>query len=353
MKNARIRVLMHLIIAAFIFLWNYFLNYFYAQEEIPLLHIIAISSVYILFYLAISIFLEILFKNPNLIRAIVFLSYLIFAWNITWIIQEIIYSILPEIGIVLFNSNVPRNDTLFHYRIWDAFISLHIIALIYYVILRFVMYYLETKNLQKELAIKRERAEDMKYTSHFMKNIFSESFGQILLNNEPKDTRTKMDIIEFLGYILELEELGKKDSWGYSLDKLQCFIRLLRAHYGTESVVFNLINDGREINQLPRGLLLFPLENCLKHAYISPDYPINYKLIKENCTIEIECTSTTNHLKIKEKSGNGFLFLKEKINSSDYLHIMENTSNLKDYTLYLKLTPKYDAKTKIQYSSLG
>lgn len=138
MKNARIRVLMHLIIAAFIFLWNYFLNYFYAQEEIPLLHIIAISSVYILFYLAISIFLEILFKNPNLIRAIVFLSYLIFAWNITWIIQEIIYSILPEIGIVLFNSNVPRNDTLFHYRIWDAFISLHIIALIYYVILRFV-----------------------------------------------------------------------------------------------------------------------------------------------------------------------------------------------------------------------
>ena len=76
-------------------------------------------------------------------------------------------------------------------------------------------------------------------------------------------------------------------------------------------------------------------------------------MIKENCTIEIECTNTTNHLKIKEKSGNGFLFLKEKINSSDYLHIMENTSNLKDYTLYLKLTPKYDAKTKIQYSSLG
>lgn len=353
MKNARIRILLHLIIAAFILLWNYFLNYFYAQEYIPIIHIVAISAVYIFFYLNISIFFESLYDHSNPIRIIFGICYILLLWNLTWIIDKIIYFVLPYFEIILFDDNIPRNDSLFHYKIWDAFVSLNILAVIYFVLLRFALFYLKTKKIKKELAINRERVEDMKYTSHFMKNIFSESFGEMLLNNEPKDTRTKMDIVEFLGYILELEDLGKKDTWAYSLDKLHCFIRLLRKHYGSEAIDFKYVNDGSDILVLPRGILLFPLENCLKHAYISPDYPVIYNLTVENHVIDLECTSNTNHFKSRKKSGKGFLFLDEKIRFSDYTHVIEKKSNSKKYTLTMKLIPKSNGKAKIQYSTFG
>ncbi len=353
MKNARISVLLHLIIATFIFFWNYVLNYFYAQEDIPFIHIVAISGVYIIFYLIISFFWEVIYYQSNSIRIIFSLVYLVIGWNLTWIIDNIIYLILPYYDIILFDSSIPRNDSLFHYRVWDAFISLNILAIINLVIERYLAYYLKTRNLQKELAINRERVEDMKYTSHFMKNIFAESFGEMLLNNEPKDTRTKMDIIEFLGYILELEELGNRDTWDYSLDKLHCFIRLLRKHYGTESISFSLINDGSDVLLLPRGLLLFPLENCLKHAHISPDFPVIYKVIIDNSDIEIVCSSRIRQFKCREKSGKGFLLLNEKIKFSDYLHVIVGKTSSKSFTLNMKLTPNYNGKAKIQYSTLG
>lgn len=339
MKNARIKILLHLIIAVFIFLWNYFLNYFYAQEDIPLNHIVAISAVYIFFYLTISFFLEVIYNQVNSIRVIFCLCYLVIGWNITWLIDNIIYKILPYSDIVLYDDTIPRNDSLFHYRIWDAFVSLNVLAVIYIVIQHYILYYLKNKKLQKELAVNRERVEDMKYTSHFMKNIFAESFGEMLLNDEPKDSRTKMDIVEFLGYILELEDLGKRDTWSYSLDKLHCFIRLLRKHYGEGAINFKIINDDSNVSLLPRGLLLFPLENCLKHAYISPDFPVIYELILDKNVIEITCTSSTHQFKSKEKSGKGFLFLNEKIKYSDYLPVIVKKSNTKSFTLNMKLIP--------------
>jgi hypothetical protein len=270
------------------------------------------------FYLLLASTFGFIWFKRGLIKVLLIGLYVVLAWNIVPIIDAVIYRLLPALGTVLYDESKPQNLQEYHFRIWRAFIIVNVLSILYVVLLT---WYRKTRvniEMDRELQQYRVRVVDAAYTAHFLKNIFLSTFGRMLLDDAPKDRNTKMDIIEFLGYLLTVEQLGAMDNWLLSRDKLECFVRLLRYHYGKEAIVFSYNEDGTVPEDLPRGVLLFPLENCLKHALISPDTPVKLHVDVINGRVELCCASRMDRLKIKEPSGQGYLYLEKMMHNSRY-----------------------------------
>src|SRR5690606_33476846 len=124
----------------------------------------------------------------------------------------IIYTLLPALGVQLYDDSVVRNYNDFHYRIWRGFGFINIFAMGYIFIWTSFLRQKRKRNFYKSLRIHRERVIDEQYTSHFLKSVLVGSFGSMLLSDETKDIHIKSDIIQILGYILEIENLGKTDT---------------------------------------------------------------------------------------------------------------------------------------------
>src|SRR5690606_9664154 len=100
----------------------------------------------------------------------------------------------------------------------------------------------------------------------------------------------------------------------------------------------------------PRGILIFPLENCLKHAKISPKYPVEYTLSIVDGVLRLKCVSYSHHLKIKMYSGTGNVLLKEKLDNCSYTYDVYHYQDDITYEFNLKLIPNYVKKAKIQFA---
>lgn len=350
MNIVLVRLFVHCLIVAIIFIYHYFLNYFFSSQYVSFTHVGWLNIVYFVFYIAICTIFEFVLSGSKLKIILAFIVYALIALVLVDLIEVIIYKIMPSFGIQLYVESVERDFSYFHNRIWRGFLFLNFCAFFYIIFFRMLIIQKGRNDLERSLRINRERAVDVRYTSHFLKSVLVDSFGEMLLSDKTTDPGTKSDIVQFLGYILEIENLGKKDTLNVSVSVLNCFVRLLKRHYGEKSIEVEYINDGSVYNDLPRGILIFPLENCIKHAKLSPDYPIKYSLIIAEGILHIKCKSYIHHFKQKTISGIGNTLLKEKLINSDFIEVVNHHSDDTFYHFDLKLIPSYVKKTKIQFA---
>jgi hypothetical protein len=350
MKIVPIKLFVHCLIVTIVFIYHYILNCFFSSQSIPLAHVGWLNIIYLVFYIAICTIFEFVLSDSKLKKTIAFILYGLIVLVLVDLVEVIIYKMMPALGIQLYVESVERDFMYFHNRIWRGFLFLNFCAFFYIIFLQKLVERIRRRELDTSLRIYRERVVDALYTSHFLKSVLVDSFGELLLSDKTTDQPTNSDIVQFLGYILEIENLGKMDTLNKSVSVLNCFVRLLKRHYGEKSIEMEYANDGSVYNDLPRGILIFPLENCIKHAKLSPDFPVKYTLIIADGILHIKCKSYIHHFKQKTISGIGNILLKEKLINSNYTEEVNHCSDDTFYQFDLKLIPSYVKKTKIQFA---
>jgi hypothetical protein len=245
-----------------------------------------------------------------------------------------------------FDASRPKNMAKFYFRIMNGFLTANLLGLLVAVICRYFQVKQQKKNLNLDLSIYRDREAGLKYTSHFLTSIFLTKFGEMLLDDAPKDTAAKRDIVQFLAYLLEVERPGERKTWTEEIDQLHCFIRLLSRHYGEKAILYSeTLHDGI-YPAIPAGILFFPLENCLKHAHISTDHPIRFRLDGTHQEIVLTCQNYWSPKDERLDPQTGFEMLRYKLGQMDAETAIDikRTGNIFFVRLRLKLQPNEKAK---------
>ena len=159
----------------------------------------------------------------------------------------------------------------------------------------------------------------------------------MLIDEEPKDKSTKMDIIQFLGYLFEIEKNGGLKSFVEEVDELNCFVRLLKVYYGERAIHYKQALEDINYPHIPSGILFFPLENCLKHASISTDNPITFEIYSHKSGVQIACKNFWSPKDHRVKSERGFSLLHAKLAQVDYHTSVESKLNGNNFCVIMKL----------------
>ncbi|WP_210353424.1 LytS family sensor histidine kinase [Sphingobacterium tabacisoli] len=335
-----------LFILIFLILWS--LNQRYTDIHIPVIHIGAVSALYILYFCALSLVFWYFSKGSWLGKVVWTLIYLTVGATLLSVVHGMVYGLLPKLSIVLFDESVPPNEAAFHHEVWRGYLFANALAIGFV----FFLYYWENRWLSRRLINKlnayHQRMLGVKHNSHFLGTIFVTGFGRMLVETDSNNKQVKRDIIQFLGYLMRIEEPHVQHSWEEELDLLECFVRLWKEYYGPDSLQVDCDIATGEYCLVPWGILLFPLENCLKHALISAVYPVDYQLKMDTEEVILICTNWWSPKEQKE-GGVGFELLESRLLGTGYKlrYHTEQTEGRYKLTLHLN----WDNNEKIKLSS--
>lgn len=314
------------------------MNYFRKDVTIPFEQIIITVALYLFYCVTISS-LIVGAWNQTWTRLLVnVMIYLFLTFTFIPFIDFLIHDFLPRFEIVFFDDTLPEDHAAFRARLISGYVTVNAFAGIVCLGYAAISLLRERRQLNNDLKSYRDRAVGMKYTSHFLSTIFIGKFGEMLINKVPKDKRAKRDIIQFLAYLLEVENTARMNPLLEELDHLECFVRLLKMYYGEGCIDYDQQLDSKQCLDIPTGALFFPLENCLKHAHISADYPVRYKLLLNDRGLTVTCQNTWSPKQDLIKSGTGFALLRAKLEQVDYLSCVETSLEEDTFSVNIKLS---------------
>lgn len=338
MKNVYILPSLHFFCFVVLFTIIGGLNYFRDDYQIPLVQI----SIVITLYLGYSVLISYLILHAwsrRWIKIVVnAIIYLFLTFTFIPFIDFLVHKFLPQFGVVFFVVDLPENYVAFRARLISGYMTANLFAI--FACLTYGGIYLlrNKRQLNKDLKQYRDRAVAIKYTSHFLTSVFANKFGEMLINDVPKDKTAKRDIIQFLAYLLEVEQLNKTATIVDEVDHLECFVRLLKMYYGEGTVLYSRESDDNiRYPDIPTGVLFFPLENCLKHANISVEYPVSYKISYMAAGLVVNCHNSWSPKEVLVHSGTGFVLLEAKLAQVDYTSSIDAKQDGGIFSVHLKL----------------
>lgn len=314
----------YLLIFVFMLSFLWLGNFFFARQSIPFIQIVIVSLLHCFYSCALAVVITGVWIGNSRQRTWSVLGFIVLTATVIPIIQLLVYKLLPAMGVVFYDESKPKHMEAFYFRILRGYAWAFVFGMFIVVACKFVG---AKKWISEKLAVYQNRVINDRYTSHFLSNLMLTSFGKNLIEGIPEDTRTKRDVIQFLAYHFEIGEDNSFGSWKNELDYLRCFIRLLQVYYGTAALRYKEDLRSAVYPQIPKGVLFFPLENCLKHALINAEHPLEFALISTEKGI---CLSCSNHWSPKEhmdESGEGLSLLTAKLEMADF-----NTEIITDLT---------------------
>src|SRR5690606_13809294 len=104
--------------------------------------------------------------------------------------------------------------------------------------------------------------------------------GVVLLQSKPDQKKKIRAMIEVLGYFNKMDQANSGlVKLKTELAQLKHFIAMINQHYRDGTVICTGLDDLKKAEEdIPLGLLLLPLENCLKYARLDPKFPIRYDI---------------------------------------------------------------------------
>lgn len=312
-------------------------NLLWSDEPIPFIQILIAASLYTLYSYVIALLYLYIWKEGYKRRIISVALYILISLTVIPCIHSLIYTILPKVNIRFSRHVQSANLPKFYFRIISGYLVANLLAAGVFFRYRGLVLKKERNELNEDLKQFRERALGIQYTSHFLTTIFLTSFGKMLIDGEPSDKRTKRDIIQFLAYLLEIEKNGELKPFDEELEELNCFIRLLQDYYGERAIHYEPIIGKATYPAIPTGILFFPLENCLKHALISADYPIVFTLLGNGVEMSLCCTNHWSPKSDKISAETGFGLLRAKLEQVDYQTILETDQQNGIFSVHIKL----------------
>lgn len=332
-------VLLQVFFCLFILMYLFVLNQ-NAREVIPIIHIGSVLGIFMLYNIAIvHLFLKIL-DSPWTLRFIYLLSYAVLFFTLSPVVSFLVHDLYPRFGIQLFDADVPFDENRFQIRLIRGFTAINIIAAFIVFVVKVIQYVqikrVSEQNWTNKLNNYQFRIEKNEWKSHFLRNIFSVSFGRRLIDDKPKKQTEIFDIIQFLDYQLQVP--SSLIDWDQELDQLHCFIRLIRYQYGEKSVLLDQQLVGTIGQQVPHAVLLFPLENVLKHGDYSEKEPILYQLKYRSFGVQVVCTNKiateSAHL-LDKRLGTGLKMLKTQAEFASFPIDYQTISEAGYFTLMI------------------
>ncbi|WP_312193015.1 hypothetical protein [Sphingobacterium sp.] len=337
MRNLTELAYYHLFIFLFMLAAVWSANMVWSKAAIPFVQIVIIALLYMLYSYAIAVLLLGHWKGNARQKLLIVGLYTFVSLTVIPVIDALIYKLLPAVGIRFSRHAQSANLHRFYFNIISGYLVANLLALTVFLKYRTVLLKKENDALNTDLLQFRERALGMQYTSHFLTTIFLSNFGKMLIDEKPKDKRTKRDIIQFLAYLLEIEQSGRLNSIDDELDQLNCFVRLLQGYYGERAICCHLAVEGTAYPAIPTGILFFPLENCLKHGLISSDYPVEFSLVGDATEINLSCKNYWAPKHDTVRSETGFSLLKAKLNQLKYRNSLEILQEEATFIVRIKL----------------
>lgn len=337
MKSVRALFYNHIFIFAFMFSAVWLANILFNDEVIPLNQIATAALLYCLYSCLIAILIFQYWSENIKLKIFSALIYVFISLTVYSFVRIAVYDILPNFGIRFSRTTQPENLPKFHFRIMSGYLVANLLALLVVWRYRVSILKKERDRINEDLTKFRQRAADLRYTSHFLTTIFLTNFGKMLIDEEPKDKSTKMDIIQFLGYLFEIEKNGGLKSFVEEVDELNCFVRLLKVYYGERAIHYKQALEDINYPHIPSGILFFPLENCLKHASISTDNPITFEVYSHKSGVQIACKNFWSPKDHRVKSETGFSLLHAKLAQVDYHTSVESKLNGNNFCVIMKL----------------
>lgn len=346
MKITILTLYSHLFIFVFMLTALWVAHVLWSREDIPYTQIIIPAGLYFGYSYLISNLILRFWGGARKQRVISVMCYLILFITVIPLTQILIHNVLPLARIIFFDDCLPKNMPRLYFRILNGYFTANLLAIIVALGGRYFTVEQEKKKLDQDLRIYRDRVVGLQYTSHFLTSIFLTKFGEMLLNDTSKDKTSKRDIVQFFAYLLEVERPGKRKTWIEEMGQLHCFIRLLSRHYGEKAILYSeTLYDGI-YPAIPAGILFFPLENCLKHAHISADQPIEFRLDGNHHEIVLTCQNywSPKHERLEPETGFEMLRYKLRQMDTETAIAIKRTKNTFLVRLQLKLQPNEKAK---------
>jgi cytochrome c oxidase subunit IV len=324
----------------------------YKGMQVPTGHLLAITALNLFYLGALFVVFWNLKQGGIKCRLLWGIAYLLLSCTLFGVVDFFVLQVYPRWGIRLAENIMPYGSTGFHREVFWDYVFFNAVALVFVQLFHAYKRQRYVVELQKDLEWVRMRKTFSKHSSHFLASILASSFGRMFTESEHRDKQTKRDVFQVLGYLNRIEEQDGQHSWEDEIDLLECFVRLMKVHFGRDAVRLHCTVVKGDYPALPWGTLLFPLENCLKHALLSPDYPVDYQL--ELCSGK--CTVVcTNYWSPKEHQagGMGFKLMEARLRGSCYELIYNAVKTDDKYKLTLNLNWENDEKISLSGAPFG
>lgn len=279
------------VIGLYSLLWN--VNAKYVVDHIPHRHIVAVVVLYTAYYSMHLLCFDMLWKGGRARRIIGAIGIAILYWTLFPVMYKLIQDWMPAVGLQLFDDTVPYNEANFRKRLISPYVIVVIMAAFTVAAARLIQHHFEKKQLLKKLDGLQQEFIKREIKTHFISNILSTNIGAVLLQSKPDQKRKIIAMIELLAYFNKVDQGGMglvplKEE----LRQLKHFVAMICQQYGEGTVVCAGLEDGGTAEDcIPLGLLLLPLENCLKYARLGPKFPIRYDIKRVDGGWNILCVN--------------------------------------------------------------
>lgn len=327
----------------FVFLVAFFglSNFFFAEKPIPFEQIAIVSLMHCMYSCLSAIIITGLWLGNRWQRLAGLLGLIVLSVTVIPLVHWLIYGLLPPLGIVFFDVTKPEDMDKFHFQILRGYAWSIVFGAAVVIYCKLVSF---KKVLDKKIKTYQHRAVDNKYISHFLSTLMLTSFGRNLIDDVPEDKGTKRDVIQFLAYHFDAADEKSLGTWRDELDYLRCFVRLLRVYYGTAAIAYTEEFSGANFPKIPRGVLFFPLENCLKHALITVDHPLQFSLSGTTERLSLSCRNYWSPKEDQQQSGLGLSLLQAKLAMANFK--TEVTTNLTENLFHIQIQLNFNMHEK-------
>lgn len=279
------------IIALYSLIWN--VNAKYVEDHIPHRHIAAVVLLYAAYYSVHLLCFDMVWKGGWARRIIGVVGITVLYWTLFPVMYKLIQEWMPTVGLQLFDDTVPYNEADFRKRLISPYIIVVSMAAFTVAITRLIQHHFEKRQLLKRLDGLQQQFIHREIKTHFISNILSTNIGAVLLQSKPDQKRKIIAMIELLAYFnkVDQERMGLV-SLKQELRQLKHFIAMIDQQYGERTVICTGLDDLKKAEDvIPLGILLLPLENCLKYARLDPRYPVRYAIKRVDGGVEIRCVN--------------------------------------------------------------
>lgn len=312
-------------------------NQLWNTVAIPPVQIVTAAGLYTLYSYVIFKLIVRYWYGTRLQKLLSIGLYLFLTLTLFFFMRKLIYVLLPLIGIHFSRRAEPVQSSLFYFHMAVRYFVTNLLAGLFFWRHHASLAKRQNDDLNHVLDTFRARVQDMQYTAHFLRSIFVTSFCKKIFIKGHQDEGIKRDVMQFLAYLMQIENMGKPQPFESELDELHCFIRLMRFHYKGNVVRYQESMLSQPYPAIPTGILFFPLENCLKHGHIGPNNPVELQLIADKSVISLSCKNRWSPKHSGISSETGFSLLDAKLAQVDFKSSVEKLLQDDIFTVHIKL----------------
>lgn len=295
-------------------------NYLIYGRWLPVPTVLGIAALFMLYFsLFFMGFLALLWKPSWRIKAGALCCMILAVVVYEDLTYQIIYSIYPAWGIVLYDPNVAFSRAVYSSRITSHLISAVSGALTVALIMSWIWRTQNIKQLEHQIAEMSLRFSSAHIYPHFIQSVVASSLGRSLLSSSRGTGNSLEKLAGVMRYALHVQTSNQmlvalEDEWKHLLD----LVKVAHGKFGKHPIYLECEGyPEQSVQTLPMSLITL-LENAIKFADLQQGGTILILAEFKETGFRFECRNTWNERSENNSKGGGFGLrnLRERIEAS-------------------------------------